>query len=117
MRKTTIFAATILLAGCAAAPKMANVIPRPDGVYSVTAGGATESKALQSALYSAEQTCKARSMHQIVTAQKTAYRGLLSEGVNATLNRAADIAGALAWIPTASSDEDYQITLEFTCAP
>lgn len=119
MKKSLIIAASIaaLLTGCASGPKMGNIIPQAGGVYQVVTSGESKDEALKSALFSAESTCKERKMRHVVTSQKTAYKGMVSEDANRTINKAADIASTLSggWIPTLSNDDDYQMTLGFTC--
>ena len=106
-----------ILGGCAASPKMGNIIPQSGGKYQVITTGPSRDEALKSALFSAESTCKERNMRHIVSAQSTSYKGMVSEEANKTMNRAASIVGAVTgtWIPTLSEDEDYQMTLGFSC--
>jgi hypothetical protein len=118
MPKKLLFATlAVALVGCASAPKLANVIPQPGGMYQVT--GLAESKeiALKSALYSAEQTCKPLGKRHVVTAQQTAYKGIVSEGANQVVSAAASLVSAMTMsiVPTLETDEDYQVALTFQC--
>lgn len=105
------------LSGCAVSPKMGNIIPQAGGKYQVITNGASRDEALKSALFSAESTCKERDMRHIISAQSTNYKGMVSEDANKTMDRAASIVAAVTgtWIPTLSDDEDYQMTLDFSC--
>lgn len=118
MKKTLIAAAAIvmLVTGCAST-KMGNIIPQAGGQYQVVTSGPSKEEALKSALYSAETTCKGRSMRHVMTSQQTTYKGMLSEGANDTMNKVANLAATVAgaWLPTLSSDDDYQMTMGFTC--
>lgn len=113
----TVLAAAIALAGCASTPRMGNVVPLAGGAYQVLGKGYTSEQALESALYSAETTCKARQRRHVITNQSTQYKGMVSEGANRAMNQAATVAAAVTknWVPTLSSEDDYQITVGFTC--
>ncbi|MDO9144635.1 hypothetical protein [Rhodoferax sp.] len=110
-------AGVAVLSGCAASPKMGNIIPQSGGKYQVITSGPSRDEALKSALFSAESTCKERNMRHIVSAQSTSYKGVVSEDANKTMDRAASLVAAVTgtWIPTLSDDEDYQMTLGFSC--
>nr|WP_319564227.1 hypothetical protein [uncultured Rhodoferax sp.] len=104
-------------AGCASTPPLGNVIPQAGGSYQVISTGSTKNDALASALHTAESTCSARKMHHIVSGEQTKYKGVVSEETNTTLNKAQEIIAATtgAWLPTLSGDEDYQMTMSFSC--
>jgi hypothetical protein len=112
-----VVAVTAILSGCASSPKMGNVIPQSGGKYEVVTTGPSNDEALQSGLFSAETTCKERKMRHVISSQSTAYKGMVSEDSNKTMDKAAQILTAVtgAWIPTLSSDDDYQVKLGFTC--
>jgi hypothetical protein len=56
-----------------------------------------------------------RKMRHVVSSQTMTYRGVVSEGSNKTMDKTAEILTAVtgAWIPTLSSDYDFQVKLEF----
>lgn len=119
MRKISIaiVAASAIFSGCASSPTMGNVIPQAGGKYEVVTVGASDDEAMKSALFSAESTCKERKMRHVVASRKTAYKGMVSEDANKTMDKAAEVlmlaTGAL--IPTLSGDDDYRVTLGFSC--
>lgn len=120
--KKTLFATTALaftLAGCASAPTMGNVIPEAGDHYQAIGLGSSSDAALTMALYTAENTCKPRHMRHVVTGQQTQYRGVLSENASRAVDTLSQTVSSLAhaWVPTLSRNDDYQITLSFTCAP
>jgi hypothetical protein len=96
---------------------MGNIIPQAGGVYQVVTTGPSKDEALKSALFSAESTCKERKMRHIIASQQSAYKGMVSEDTNKTMNKAAGIISAVtgSWVPTISNDDDYQMTMGFTC--
>lgn len=118
MKKTLLTVSTILaLAGCASTPEMGNVIPQAGGIYQVAGLAESNEIALKSALYSAETTCKAQRKRHVVTGKQTKYKGTVSEDTNRSVNSAAQVLANVTgkWVPTLSNDDDYQITLTFTC--
>jgi hypothetical protein len=117
MKITLIAAIVLALTGCASSPQLGNVIPQAGGVYQVAGAGSTSDIAMKSALYTAETTCKPLRKRHIVTGQKTLYKGTVSEDTNRTVNNAAQVLATVTgrWVPTLSSDDDYQITLTFMC--
>jgi hypothetical protein len=118
MKKTlAAFLALATLAGCASTPKMGNVMPLEGGIYQVDGLGSTSEIALQSALYSAETTCKDQHKRHVVTGQKTQYKGLVSQDTNRAIDSAAQVVANItgSWVPTLSNDDDHRITLTFKC--
>lgn len=113
----SVIAVSLLAVGCASSPRLGNVIPQTGGNYQVMTFGASNEEALESALHSAEVTCKAKNMHHIVSGQQTKYKGVVSEDTNKALNVAQQIIASTAytWVPTLSRDDDYQMTMSFTC--
>lgn len=112
-----LVAATAIFSGCAATPKLGNVIPQAGGKYEVVTTGSSNDEALKSALFSAEATCKERQMRHIISSQSTSYKGLVSEDSNKAMDKAAEVLAAVtgSWIPTLSGDKDYQVKLGFSC--
>lgn len=110
-------AVAVISSGCATAPQMGNVIPQSGGKYEVLGTGESREEALKSALFSAESTCKERKMRHVVSNQSTAYKGIVSEESNKTMGKAAEIIGMATgkWITTLSSEDDYQVKLNFSC--
>jgi hypothetical protein len=105
----TIASAALLFAGCAG-PQMGTVIPRPDNVYEAIGNGKTSQESLESALFTAGETCKARQLRHIVTTEKTQYKGtMISERTNAVLSSPWLLGSSFA------SDTDYPTALAFKC--
>lgn len=118
MKKTLfVLAAFAALAGCASTPKLGNVMPMEGGVYQVDGVGGDNDEAMKSALYSAETTCKGQNKHHVVTGQKTAYKGIVSQDTNRAIDTVAQAAFAATGkiLPTLSDDTDYRVTLTFKC--
>jgi hypothetical protein len=105
----------VLVSGCATAP--ASVIPQANGTYQVIGAGASKKEALDQALASADSTCAARKMRFVVKDQKAAYSGVVDEGTNKMIDTAAGLLQSVkgSVIPTLSGDDDYQMTLTFSC--
>jgi len=105
------------LSGCVATPKMGNVIPEENSFYQVISVGKTADEALASALYSAETTCKQRSLRHIVLEHKTEYKGLVSESAGQVIDKALEIilkeTGEKT--PAISKENDYRTTMRFRC--
>jgi hypothetical protein len=113
------FTLAFLVTGCASTPKMGNIIPAEGGIYQVVTTGETKDAALESALYSAETTCKGRQMRHVVLDQSTEYKGLVTEGTNQTIDKAQEIIAATTgtFFPTLSGENDYRNTMRFKCEP
>lgn len=113
----TVMLSAAIVTGCASGPQMGNVIPKPGGVYQVISDGVTKQDAMESALFSAESTCKTRNMRHIVTGEQTKYKGVVSEDVNNVVNAAQGIITSVSgkWMPTLSQGDDYQVMLTFSC--
>jgi hypothetical protein len=108
----------IFLCGCSS-PKLGNVVPQAEGKYEIVASSSSNAEALKSALYSAEGTCKKRNMRHVVLSQSSAYKGVVAENTNKSIDTAAKILSSVTgkWIPSLSGAEDYQVKLEFACEP
>jgi hypothetical protein len=118
MKKSIIAVLAIAaLVGCASNPPRPNVIPLAGGTYQAIGFGPTEDYALNASLRSAAKTCKDSKKRHIVTNLHTAYKGLVSEDTNRTLNKAVEVAEAFTMksVPTLSSKDDYRVTLSFSC--
>ncbi|WP_119155270.1 hypothetical protein [Caldimonas tepidiphila] len=109
-------AVAVTLAGCAT-PRMGSVIPREGGQYQVISIGESEKAALESALYSAESTCKGRAMRHVVIDHRTEYRGLGTETAAQTIEKVGRIilgtTGQRA--PQIAGEDDYRVTMQFRC--
>lgn len=109
--------AMAVLSGCAATPKLGNVIPTENDLYQVISIGKTADASLASALYSAETTCKQRRLRHIVLEHKTEYKGVISESAGQVIDKALEIilreTGEKA--PTVSEENDYRTTMQFKC--
>ncbi len=112
-----IFLAAAIVTGCSSTPKMGNVIPGEGGIYLVSTTGESNEVALSSALHSAKTTCEQRHLRFVVLDQKVEYKGLVSESTNNTFNKVSEIVAATTfrYIPTLSSEDDYQIAMRFKC--
>ncbi len=111
-----VLATGFLIVGCGSTPKMGNVIPNEGGIYQVITSAEDNESALQSALYSAETTCKNRTMRHVVLAQEVKYKGMVSESANQTINKTREIVAFTGlWIPGLTQETDYQITMRFKC--
>lgn len=109
--------ALALLAGCATAPRMGSVIPKEGGVYQVISTGASEQEALESALHSAETTCRGRGLRHVVIEHRTEYKGLATEGTAQAIEKVRSIilgtTGQRA--PQIAGEEDYRVSMQFRC--
>lgn len=119
MRKMllAIVAASAILSGCASTPTMGNVIPMAGGKYEVSSMGASQDEAMKSALYTAQTVCNERKMRHVIESKTTAYKGMVSEEANRTMNVAAGFLAMAtkSYIPTLSGDDDYHVKLGFYC--
>lgn len=117
MHETISATGATVLAGCASPPGIGNVIPAAGGHYPIIGVDSSSAIAMKPALCTAETTCKPLCMHRIVTGQQTLYRGAHSESANRPASSVTDAAASLThiWIPSLSTDDDYQITLSLTC--
>lgn len=92
-------------------------MPMAGGQYRTTGFGEAENDAQGAALKAATATCEKAGKRLEVTSSQTKYKGVVSESTNqniAAANKLAAYAGA--WIPTLSDDNDYEVTLLFSCA-
>jgi len=86
------------------------------GNYKTTGIGESKEDALKTALASTESTCGKRSMRHVISNEETTYKGVVSEGANRPLNKVGELASfAGAWLPSLGGDDDYHVTLAFTC--
>jgi len=106
-----------VLSGCAASPKMGNVIPAENDRYQVIAVGKTADMALASALYTAQSTCKQRGLRHIVLEHKTQYKGILAEGSAESIDKALAIILQQTGeqLPKLAADDDYRTSMQFKC--
>lgn len=110
--KNYILVASFLFAGCVTTPPpIGTVIPRADGLYQTYANAYTRTEAMDAALYNAEGTCKKQQKRHIVLDQTIAYKGKVSESANDTIKKIGFLAGA----SFLTSDNDYQVQLDFKC--
>lgn len=117
--KLFILALPLFLAACA--PQMGSVIPKKDNTYEVAAIGYTEKGALDSALHTAEQTCKQRNMRHIVNQSNTEYVGrykspAAAEKVNQS-NQATAAVLKIAPPPRVNRNDDARAVVDFSCVP
>jgi hypothetical protein len=115
--KYYVVVAAAIFSGCASSPDLGNVIPGEGGIYDVVATGEDNEEALSSALSSAKATCEQRQMRFVVIDRKEEYKGLVSEGTNNVINKAAEIVAATTatYVPTLSGEDDYRLTMRFKC--
>lgn len=118
MKKMIFAVVALALAGCASTPRLGNVIPEAGGHYQAIGLGGSSEAAVSSALYTAQMTCQPQHMHHVVTGQQMQYKEALSEGASRAISSVSQAVSSLAhaWGPTMSREDDYQITLSFTCA-
>ncbi|WP_237772487.1 hypothetical protein [Herbaspirillum robiniae] len=106
----------LILTACAST-KPANVMPMAGGQYRTTGFGEAENDAQGAALKAATATCDKAGKRLEVTSSQTKYKGVVSESTNRNLNAANTLAGYVGgFVPTLSDDNDYEVTLQFTCA-
>jgi hypothetical protein len=118
-RRLYMLIVLVALSGCAANPKMGNVIPAEHDLYQVISVGKTAEIALASALYSAASTCKQRRLRHIVLDHKTTYKGMMAEGSAATIDKALAIILMQTGeqLPKLAADDDYRTSMQFKCLP
>jgi hypothetical protein len=121
--KNRLIVATILIlltAGCSST-RTTSVMPRQDNVYQISATSDDKNDALDATLKQAKKTCKAKDMHYVVVDEQSKYQGVLSENTAKNINKAASIAEVfyfpLMFIPSLTSDDDYEVTVLFKCEP
>ncbi len=117
MKPTYVAAITlaVLLTACAST-KPANVVPLAAGAFRTTGFGESENEAQAAALKVAASTCSKASKRHVITAEQTKYKGVVSEATNRNLNKVGELASyAGAWIPGLGGDDDYEVTLTFSC--
>jgi cytochrome oxidase Cu insertion factor (SCO1/SenC/PrrC family) len=112
-----IIAAAALVSACGTTKPRGTVIPQADNTYQTIAPGGSENAALKAALASAEWECKERNMRHIVLDKQTEYKGVVSQESNKMIDTAAGIFAAASgrFVPTLSGNDDYQVTLKFSC--
>jgi hypothetical protein len=97
--------------------KPANVLPLAGGQYKTTGFGGDENAAQGAAIKAAQSECDKQSKRLEVTSSQTKYKGVVSEETNQNLATASKIASyAGIWVPTLADDNDYEVTLQFTCS-
>ncbi|MET3071999.1 hypothetical protein [Herbaspirillum seropedicae] len=106
----------LILTACASS-KPANVMPMAGGQYRTTGFGESENDAQAAALKAADAACNKQGKRFEVVNSQTKYKGVVSESTNRNLKAAGDLAAwAGSWVPTLSGDDDYEVTLLFSCA-
>lgn len=105
------------ISGCALHPGMGNVIPLEGDNYEVITIDRNRDEVLKKALYSAEVTCKRRRMRHIVLDHRTEYRGVLSEDMRPTAEKAQKVfeRATGTTLPDLAEDDDYRTTMRFRC--
>lgn len=116
IKRLSSLALALILTACASS-KPANVMPLAGGQYKTTGMGAAQDDAQKAALDAAAETCGKRNLRHVVLNESTAYKGVVSEETNKNMQA---VSAVLSWtrfrgIPTLSGDDDYQVTLTFTC--
>ena len=111
-----VLAFAAALAGCAT-PRTGTVIPREGGLYQVIATGQTEQRAMESALHSAESTCRGRGMRHIVLEHRAEYKGIGTESAAQAIEKVRRVlqgsTGQRA--PEIAGEEDYRVSMQFRC--
>lgn len=108
--------AVLGLSACATANRSsAVIIPYDDGRYTASAVGETEREALQVAVDGAKDECAHASKALAVKRSSTRFKGVLTPELNKTVKEIHRVIDAGAPLPDLSSDEDYEVTVEFGC--
>ena len=91
------------------------------GTYKLEALSSDRGYSIATARKSANKYCKQSQQVPVVVKEETVYQGILDEDIN----RIAKVAGNVAWdlgktdastvLGDASSDSEYQTTIEFEC--
>lgn len=115
MRRIAVVAAALGLAACASPRPPAVIVPYDDGRYTASAAGATEREALQSAVDGARAECAHASKALAVKRSSTKFKGVLTPELSKTVKEIHRVIDAAAPVPDLSSDEDYEVTVEFSC--
>lgn len=109
-------ALALILTACASS-KPANVMPMAGGQFRTTGFGEDENAAQGAAIKAAQAACDKQSRRLEVVSTQTKYKGVVSEETNKNLATAGKLASYVgAWVPTLTDDNDYEVTLQFTCA-
>lgn len=115
MRIAYAAAPLLALAACAGSPSRSVVIPYEDGRYTSTAVGESEREALQVAVDGANAECARARQSLAVKRSSTKYKGVLTPELNKTVKEIHRVIDATAPVPDLSSDEDYEVTVDFGC--
>ncbi|MGL5181204.1 hypothetical protein [Herbaspirillum huttiense] len=116
MQHLSAITLALILSACAST-KPANVMPMAGGQYRTTGFGEDENAAQGAALKAAQAACEKQSRRLEVVSTQTKYKGVVSEDTNKNLATAGKLASYVgAWVPTLTDDNDYEVTLQFTCA-
>ena len=122
MRKITLISLSSIALGltaCATTPNNTLAIQKPNNQYEVTAVGKTALIAKNNAVTEANRTCGSRNI-PVVVDEKTSYngalKGVVDEQTGQLIHAATTVLGNLAGSTrTISSNEDYQVVLDFYC--
>ncbi len=109
--------AALTLTACATTPKNPLVLARADNSYETIGQGKTRTQALSQALDNARSTC--RSQQPIIQNEQTRYQGVISEQTGRVIEQVGTVVGAITGQRDLGGrlarDDDYEVTLKFTC--
>jgi len=109
-------ALALILTACSTS-KPPNVLPLSAGQYKTTGFGEDENAAEGAAIKAATEACEKQKRRLEVASREVKYKGAVSEETSKnlkTLSTVASFAGV--FLPTLKDDNDYEVTLQFTCA-
>ena len=93
------------------------VLARADNSYETIGQGKNRTQALSQALDNARSTC--RSQQPIIQNEQTRYQGVISEQTGRVIEQVGTVVGAITGQRDLGGrlarDDDYEVTLKFTC--
>lgn len=103
--------------GLTACTTLGTVTPRPNNQADIIGQGASEQDAIKQANATAKKHCESKKQSYAVIESKTAYKGLVSERANKTIDAVQSIAYIASGkvLPTLASDTDYTVTMTIKC--
>lgn len=106
--------ATLAISACQSTPS-SPVIQRENATFETTGLGETKIKAQQSAIDSANKSCRGKQV--IVVKDTVKYNGILDERAGRMVGQAGAVLGTILGTksPELSRDDDYEYTVNFRC--
>ncbi len=111
---TATLVAALALSACQSTPS-SPVIQRANSIYETTGIADTKVKAQQSAIDSAQKTC--RSKQVIIVDDNVKYNGILNERTGRMVGQVGAVVGSIfgTGTPDLSRSDDYEYTINFRC--